>query len=197
MHHIAFNLLHSHQDTGFGVLILQDHDAIESLTSLLDHQSLSIRNATHAALTQITGLGFPADPARWRSWYSLERKWLKERAPVLLNQLAGDDPVFVARAIREITTHLLQRPLFAEEIEGVLQRREPYLRALACTALGRIGGPTQLPALEICAYDTDQRVVSAARQAIERLTGPQTEPESGRARRTPQRRNPTSQRSRQ
>lgn len=177
---------------------LEDHDAIETLTNLLDHESFSIRNASHAALTQITGLRFSPDSTRWRSWYSLEYKWFEARATVLLNQLGDEDPVVVAKAIREITSHLLQRPMFAREIERVLQRREPYLRALACSALGQVGGRAQLRALETCSNDCNEKVVAAARKALERLPGvdPASDSRTTNVRPTP-RRNPTSRRSRQ
>ncbi|MEE8467951.1 MAG: hypothetical protein V3T22_05820, partial [Planctomycetota bacterium] len=71
------------RETALTLGVLGDHDAIGSLTRLLDHHSLSVRSASHAALVQITGLGFSADAARWNSWYNLESAWLDERARVL------------------------------------------------------------------------------------------------------------------
>jgi hypothetical protein len=151
--------------------VLDDGAWVPALIERLSDEDSGLREEALAALRQISGLGFPADPAAWRNWYDGESRWHAERRPKLLQQLSSPESPKVLAAVREYAEHRTRRGEMAEELVTVLQHGRPEVRTMVLNALGRLGSPAACPALLTMLSDPDHGVAEAAFQALRTICG--------------------------
>jgi len=152
---------------------LEDHDALEPLIALLDHEDPGVRASAHWALKQVTGMRFPEESRRWTAWYRAEARWFEDEAPELFAELDAPDPR-ILHALNELARRRYQRPTLAGEVERVLDHDNARIRKMGCSVLRGIGGSAELPALVRRLDDENPDVVREAWQALKSLTGHDT-----------------------
>jgi HEAT repeat protein len=150
---------------------LDDGEWIPFLAERLEDEDSGIREAALGALRSISGLGFPGDPALWRSWYATESRWHNERRPQLQAQLASPETPKVLSAIREYSEHRTRRGELAEELLPVLAHGKPEVRSLAISVLERLDSPVACGALIGMLNDGDSKVGEAAWHALHAISG--------------------------
>lgn len=149
-------------------------DSVPGLIECLVDESPSTVRAGLAALRAVGGVGLPASPALWRSWYGREETWWQERAPELfLVPAAGlDDEQFlgeISARLREVSEHRLHRNELVARLAPLLSSPRPAVRTLVCECLARLGSRLALPALAALCADPDGEVAAAARTAMDAL----------------------------
>ena len=149
--------------------LLQDPLAAPRLCALLQEHDAQVRGAALGALRRIAGRDLGGDPAAWRAWCGSESAWWESEAPQLLD-LATSGPIAEASAaIVAIARRRLHRHEQAEVLAGCLERSEVEVACLAADALGALGSPLALQALERARDAGDVRMREAARRALGRL----------------------------
>jgi HEAT repeat protein len=150
---------------------LDDGDWVPALIERLEDEDSGIREEALSALRRISGLGFPGDPASWRTWYATETRWHAEQRPQLVRQLSSAETPKVICAIREYSEHRTRRAELAEELVKVLEHGKPEVRGLAISVLERLGSPAACGALLGMLGDGNTKVREAAWQALHTISG--------------------------
>lgn len=150
---------------------LVDIDWIEPAIAGLEDPDASVRSSAHWALAAITGQRFRRDPQQWRAWFEQELAWWGEHGEALLAQLEHIERPQLGRALQDLVRHRLHRERIATALLPLLGREDAPLCALVCAALGQLGAPAALPALERELEDRAEPVRLAAAAALRRLRG--------------------------
>ena len=146
-------------------------EAVLDLVALLDDDGPRVSEKALEALHRITGMRLPGARERWRAWHAEELRWMREERPAVLAQLESRDLADVVAAIGELSRRRLFRGEIALDLSQTLWVEDPFVRTLGCIALSHLGSSAAVPALVEVLGDSDERVRSAARAALERITG--------------------------
>jgi HEAT repeat protein len=158
------------------VAAFDEGDAMNELIEALDGEELALRSAAHVALRGISGMTFPHDARRWRTWYETERAWFDSDRPRLTQKMRNPDAAAVVEALREYAAHKLWKSALTSDLEPLLARSEPELRALACREIGRLRAPAAARLLTLALEDPVPGVRKAAEEALRALSGSRTLP---------------------
>ncbi|MCZ6597745.1 MAG: HEAT repeat domain-containing protein [Planctomycetota bacterium] len=150
---------------------IEDWEALPDLELLLGSEDQNVRWGSAWALRKITDRDLGLDPAAWATWREAEMEWWVVEAPQRFAELASDDPVVASRAILEIAQRRLYRHELATSLAAGLDRTEPGLLIMICTALGQLGSPVVLPGLVNLLEHDDPGVQASAWQALTGITG--------------------------
>ena len=153
------------------VAALDDQSSLPRLIDLLLDAEPTVAATAHEALRALTGLGLPADAARWRQWMESEERWWRTEAPALLADLSGGALSDSRSALRVLSRHRLRRDEIAAELLRTLERGAPILRPDICEALGHLGAKNAAPALVelVRTTDPDSSLHASAADALSRL----------------------------
>jgi hypothetical protein len=143
---------------------LGDSLAVPALCELLEGADVQRSAAAHGSLRKLTGLGFPAERARWKLWLESEEAWRQAEAEAVLEDLSSEREDAIVRALQTVAQHPLHRDLFAPSVVAVARRSESSLRLVACSVLGRLRAPSSVAALRELALDRD--LTAAANEAL-------------------------------
>jgi HEAT repeat protein len=149
---------------------LEDPLALPSFVEGLGSSEIGVRAAALWSLERVSALRLGSSPEGWERWLRAETEWFDKEYPRLLTELKAYEPSRTAAAIRDLAPHRAHRNEIAVEIATVLQHPKPSLRALACRALGELGSVDALPSLVPLLHDDDPEVVTAAREALCKIT---------------------------
>jgi len=150
---------------------LDDGDWVPLLADKLEDEDTGVREESLSALQKISGLGFPGDPALWRSWNEGEERWHAQQRPKLLQELADPESPKVLAAVREYSEHRTHRAAMSEELLDVLRHGRPEVRCMVISVLERLGSPVACSALLGMLNDSDPKVAEAAWQALHTISG--------------------------
>lgn len=157
---------------------LGDDGSVEALIGLIEHPDERVRARAFVALSDISGLGFRDEAARWTSWYHAEMRWWDEEADSLLVRVERGRGREFVRAANEALEHRLFRDRIAESFAQTLQHGSSMEVMLACRALGRLRSPVAVQALLECTESEDARLREAAWKALRAIPGVELPPES-------------------
>ncbi len=147
---------------------LGDTQAASVLCDALDSPDAQLAAASHASLKQFSGLGFPAQRARWKQWLDSEEAWRRSECEQVLEQLRSRRDDVVIQALQTLAQHPLYRDLLAPSVAEVARRPEPNLRVVACTVLGRLPSSSSIATLSELARDPQlNRLAHDALRAID------------------------------
>jgi len=148
---------------------LDDHEAVPELTRLLDHDDPQVARGARSALRKIArkDLGRRAEP--WTAWYQKESEWWRTRSASIGQDLVGRDPAKAAAAVLELGARRIRRDDAALMLAEALSRPEADIVRTCCQALGYLGSPLAVPALERAAQHEDIEVSGAAREALAQI----------------------------
>ncbi len=127
--------------------VLGDHEAIPSLVEALERKEENERVAVSRALRELTGLEQGDAPGAWSCWLESEQRWWEESAPLLLGELAAQEPERIVRAMARIAGHRLHSDVLARALVACLERSEEELVLMACEGLRQLGSPEALVGL--------------------------------------------------
>jgi len=149
---------------------LRDEGAIEQLIGLLREDNPRTKPVALNALVSITAHNFGANAEAWQIWYDEEKRWWRNEASRVFDDLRQPNPGRVAAAIQLVSMHSLYREELATALLTVLDRDEPSLRRMACITLGNLGAEGARAGLQELLDDPDEDVRAAAKAAVSRLT---------------------------
>jgi HEAT repeat protein len=151
------------RDRGMAALRAKGEAALPALLSALGHPIPSVRGGVALVLGQIGSLDAVVPLA----------KAVQDLAP-------GDDRTFCVRALTDLARPALDKEAWLIELFAHLTRDpDHFVRALACTALGRIGEHKAVPILDRARSDPEEWVREAATKALAALAAkpvPETPP---------------------
>jgi hypothetical protein len=150
---------------------LGDSEPVPEMIELLASDDAGLARTAHTALRELTGLELRAAVGPWRAWYREQRDWSDAHLDAQLDALGTGSPAEVLEALRELSTHPLERHLIAAEAALVLDRPEPALRAAAARALERLRSRAALEALAFALPDPDPTVAAAVHRALVGVVG--------------------------
>ncbi len=150
---------------------LGDDASVPDLLNLLEQRETSVGAAAHRALQELSGLALGFDPPLWFSWYEQESTWLRDTRPGLALALTQGDTPQALQAVRSYVRRRLFRDDLAGDLVKALDRREPAVVELVCSALGRLASPVALPRLTTLLEHQAARVRRAAWEALRAITG--------------------------
>ena len=144
--------------------------AVEGLIELLERGGGIAEDALWS-LREITGLGFTADPLRWRFWHENEKRWFEQEFESTVAALHGRKPAASVAAIRELATHHLRRHAVAVELATALQVAPVERQPMICAALQVLGSERALPVLSTLLGGDEGRPKTSAHAAMVAITG--------------------------
>ncbi|MEQ1891438.1 MAG: HEAT repeat domain-containing protein [Planctomycetota bacterium] len=156
---------------------LGDDGAVDELIGLLEHRDERVCAGAVDALTELSGLDFGSDVARWTGWYHAEMHWWEHEADARLVRIERAHGPEYVRAAREVLEHRLFRARLAESFAQALERRDADEAWLACRALAELRSMVAVPALIECLERDDPRLRAAAHAALRAITGAELGPE--------------------
>ncbi len=158
---------------------LGDMDAVPILVENLDDEFESVRDATRAALFELTHLRLGDAPERWLAWLRSEEDWHDRAAASQLRRLTLRDIRAVQTLLASLATHRLYRDEIAMHVEPLLQHDSPTIRRSACATLQQLESQVGIDSLVDALDDVNDEVVRAAQTALRGITriAPETQPE--------------------
>ena len=150
---------------------LEDAQAVPDLIWLLGHDSRGLTQNAHWALARITGLQLPMDRDIWEAWFVEEDTWWGNHSARAFAELSSSDPTVAAQAVREVSSHTLDRHRLAYELVAALDHPHATVRRLGCEALRRVGSGDAVPTLIDLLEDPSTMVADAAWASLRALTG--------------------------
>jgi HEAT repeat protein len=156
---------------------------ITEAITLLRHVDADIRNRAMEALRQwgqaavpalLSALDHPEPMVRGNVALLLGQIGAQEAVAPLAARVAvlspGDDRTFCVRSLADLSgPHLRGEPGLLDLFSRLSQENDLFVRALACTALGRLGDPRAVPILVRAQGDAEPWVREAAQKALEDL----------------------------
>ena len=155
---------------------LQRPDSMPRLVALLEAESPELRSAALDAIASCARRARFADVPECQAWLAREQAWWKTSGEARVAALA-EGSVSPSEALRELYAHPLARAATAEALLEGLAHEEGARRALAASALGRLGVREHVPDLVPLLDDPEEAVRKAAAQALRTLTGAELPPE--------------------
>ncbi len=150
---------------------VRDHDAIERLLELLDHEHRGTRENAFWALETLTGLALSRRPERWRAWYAGERAWWDETAAGVLATLTSEDLGAVFHALRELGARRMHRDRILSAVAPLLRHESPTLRRQALSVAAGLSDRRDAALLVPCLLDESDEIALTAWRTLERITG--------------------------
>lgn len=150
---------------------LDDGSGTSTLIDVLECDHPGLREVALSSLQRISGLRYPAQVDVWRRWRLTEQAWFDRMRTDSEAALRSADPQQVLRALQAYGERSLFRRELSQDVQVVLDRREPALREVACSVLGRLGAHGSIPALVERLVDDHPSVATAAWIALKSLTG--------------------------
>jgi HEAT repeat protein len=150
---------------------LRDDAATPQLVALLGHARAAVRDSAHAALRELTGLGFPNDAERWRAWLASEQAWFERSFGSVAYRLRSRDRRDVLAALAELVQHRYRRRELAAEAARLLDDVDHHVRRATCASLRTLGTCADLEPLIRCLDDENTAVAAEAHGALLALTG--------------------------
>jgi hypothetical protein len=154
-----------------GLAALGDQEGISPLIPLLASENPGLAQNAHRALIDLTGLLLPPEAEAWQSWHEAELAWLVRQKPAELQRLHSHEPAYVVAALRSLLAHPLARAELRAALPDLLQSQKPALRILACRTLAEIEAHGAVEKLVWTLEDSQPDVVTAAHEALRKLTG--------------------------
>jgi hypothetical protein len=151
-------------------LRMHDAGAIPELIDLLGDPREGSEATARWTLRVLAGHD-PATPAEWTAWFETQlASWerLREEAR---RKLERGDAGAARDALKDLALVALWKHEAAELVTIALQRPEPDVRVLACTALRLLGSRQPVPALTAALESPAPEVREAAWNALRGLTG--------------------------
>lgn len=160
------------QQAAYALGRLDDYDAVSELIDLLRDEERGVRQNAYWALREITAMTINAEPRRWRMWFDTETEWWSREAPALLDTIYGASqlPAVVA-AINTCGSKRLFRRQLSAELVPLLERPEPMVVRMTCSALFSLRATSAVPALVEALEHPDPEVRRQVRDTLRSLTG--------------------------
>lgn len=150
---------------------LQDLESVEPLMTLLKDKDRGVQGNALWALRKISGLKFPLNYQRWKIWWDRESQETMARKDELLSKLRDGTREELLDAIDKLAGIRLGRKQVLNAFRGLLNHGDPEVRRAVCSALGTINAKEAVPQLIELLDDSSEPVITAAHQALRRITG--------------------------
>lgn len=150
---------------------LGDEEAIGPLIAMLDSRDALSVSITESSLKQLTGVALGKNSRDWNAWLQRETSWYETEFQVLQDDLASEDDVRIATAVRALASHRVYRHQAALAVRPLLQHAGAETQARVCTALGMYGSSRALPWLVEKLDSLEEDVRREAYASLRRLTG--------------------------
>ncbi|QDU65411.1 hypothetical protein [Engelhardtia mirabilis] len=155
----------------------RDDDAVPALIDLLESPDRVIAKAARVALESITRQRLRDDVEAWRAWHSRELKWWRDESQDTFRRVTGRDAADAGNAIRELSARRLFVDRVAQGLIPALDRDDPELVLLACSALAQLEATSAVPRLVDCLDHEHAGVRDLAWKTLRDLTGRQLGPD--------------------
>jgi hypothetical protein len=130
-----------------------------------------VATPARAALRAIAGADLGQDPEAWLAWREREFEWADAHVERVFEELLADDPGRVSAAIGELTRHPFFRHDAAAAIAAVVDREDPAIARVACTALVSLRSTRAIPWLVAALDVADEERAELLRSTLRDLTG--------------------------
>ena len=143
---------------------------IDELMKLMEDPDSSVASAAHRALLQISGARLISRKELWATWLEGEREWAKSRMEGVLAAANSDDTETAQSGLQQLARHRLLGDDITPRLSSACLHHAAIVRQQACETLGILGSPLSLPQLALRLEDEAPAVVSAASEALQRVT---------------------------
>jgi len=144
--------------------------ALEPLVEILESPDVVLAQAAHRALVALARMDHGREARAWRLWVREEQRWRNSHWDTLLAELVSPAPGRAARAVRELSSHPLQRDDAAEELSELVGL-DTTPKALLLDALVSLRSARALPGLLAFLLSDDDALVQRAHRALKEQTG--------------------------
>lgn len=150
---------------------LRDSESFDALVEVMEKGVSLAASSARWSLTRICDLDLGDQTQAWKDWRERENTWWSERAPLLIDELRGEQAGVVAQAMAELLRHPLHRHSVVEVLGPMLAHPDEHVARAACASLARLESSHAVPWLVEALSRPDPELRRIAGESLTRLTG--------------------------